>query len=401
MVLRFILLGIVIVVAWVNILPHLVPKRPREPMDDAGLRQMALSRGMRPVPTKGEELLKLLDTPQNPLTRKKVALGKTLFFDPALSKDATLSCATCHMLQKEPKNQKRFLYDLTHKETKTDCMVCHIKDQSGTDRLSCAVGMGSKPDPLHKNTLSVLNSALAKYQLWDATSPTLLQTTKQMLLNPARLGISKELLERRLRQNSRYVTLFQETFGTSPNFQDTLRALEAYQKTLLTRSAFDRFLEGDDDALSAEAKRGLRDFIELGCKGCHTGMSIGGQTYVKFPARNYNYIINVTGVFSTEYLGRDVARFDFNFKPYHRFPFENRGGFLGRNDQQFFRVPILRNVTKTSPYFHNGAVFDLRKAVYIMGKYQLGMELSETQIDEITAFLGSLEGDVVEYKDLP
>jgi len=115
---------------------------------------------------------------------------------------------------------------------------------------------------------------------------------------------------------------------------------------------------------------------------------------------NFNYVINVTGIFSSEYLGRDVARFDFNFKPFSRFPFENRGGFLGKENLQRFRVPILRNVTKTSPYFHNGAVFSLRKAVYIMGKYQLGMELSERQIDEITAFLRSLEGNVVAYEEL-
>jgi len=173
-----------------------------------------------------------------------------------------------------------------------------------------------------------------------------------------------------------------------------------YQKTLLTRSAYDRFLEGDDDAMTPEAKRGFRNFIELGCKGCHTGITVGGQTIQKFPTRNYNYIINVTGVFSKEHVGRDVASFDFNFKEYSRFPFANKGGFLGKEQRQLFRVPILRNVTKTSPYFHNGAVFDLRKAIYIMGKYQLSMELSETQIDEIVAFFQSLEGDVVTYKEL-
>jgi cytochrome c peroxidase len=176
--------------------------------------------------------------------------------------------------------------------------------------------------------------------------------------------------------------------------------LDVYQKTLLTRSAYDRFLEGDNQALSDEAKRGFRNFIQLGCKGCHTGITVGGQTIQKFPVRNYNHIIDVTGIFSTEYIGRDVAAFNFNFKQYHRYPFENKGGYLGKNDMQLFRVPILRNVTKTSPYFHNGAVFDLREAVRIMGKYQLSMELTEVQIDEIVAFLKSLEGDVIEYEEL-
>ncbi len=400
MFLRFVLLAIVII-TWLNILPHLVPKKPKAPLDDDALRKTALSRGMLPVPKNTESLLKLLDTPQDPITKEKVLLGKTLFFDANLSKDGSLSCATCHMLGKNPHNKKQFLSDLTHAKGKTDCMVCHIKDQSGSDRLATAIGPSGKEDPLHKNTLTILNSALAKYQLWDASSENPFETTKAMFLDPHRMGITLKELERKLTHNRHYTTLFQKAFGTQPNMDDAVSALVAYQKTLLTRSAYDRFLEGDNDALSAEAKRGLRHFIELGCKGCHTGMSVGGQTCVKFPARNYNYIINVTGVFSTEYLGRDVARFDFNFKPYHRFPFENKGGFLGRDNQQFFRVPILRNVTKTSPYFHNGAVFDLRKAVYIMGKYQLGMELSETQIYEITAFLKSLEGDVVEYKDLP
>ena len=394
-ILRLTLLGIVIVVAWISLLPKIMPYTALQPYSDEELRRFALTHGMKPIPKDEKALYRLIDSKENHVTKEKVALGKRLFFDPRLSKDNTRSCASCHMLSKNPHDKEAFYKDITHPQNKTDCMVCHIKDQSGSDRLAGAVGIGSKEHPHHLNTLTILNASLAKYQMWDARSPSSLESVKMMITDPALMGLSQKEATKRIDTVPAYKKAFKAAFRDGITFQNIAKAIDAYQRTLLTRSAYDRFLDGDDNAISREAKRGLQDFIELGCKGCHTGITVGGQTIQKFPARNYNHIINVTGVFSPTLKGRDVAHFEFNFEPYRRFPFENKGGFLGRNEQQRFRVPILRNVTKTSPYFHNGAIFDLRRAVYIMGKYQLSMELSDTQIDEITAFLRSLEGEVV------
>ena len=275
-------------------------------------------------------------------------------------------------------------------------MVCHIKDQSGTDRLASAKLENGELYKYHLNTPTVLNSSLAKYQLWDANSNNNLDTLDDMFKNG--LKIDKETLVQKVSKN--YEEEFKKVYPNGVSYENIKSALDSYLKTLLTPSAFDRYLAGDDNAISLEAKKGLRNFLEFGCKGCHSGITIGGQTIQRFPARNFNYFINVTGEFDPTHKGFNVARFDFNFKPYRRFPFENKGGFLGKDKLQKFRVPILRNVTKTSPYFHNGAVFDLREAVYIMGKYQLGLELTDTQIDEIIEFLKTLEGDVIDYKDL-
>ncbi|WP_457746120.1 cytochrome-c peroxidase [Sulfurimonas sp.] len=398
--LRLALLAIVIIIIWINILPYIMPNKPRAPYSDEELREIALSRGMSSIPKEYNDFIKLSQTSDNPITKEKVALGKELFFDKELSIDKSVSCATCHMLAKNPHNPKQFLNDLTDAHGKTDCMVCHIKDESGSDRLATAIGAKGEVEPYHRNTLTILNSSLAKYQMWDASSKNSFESIKKMIVDPYKMGLSESEAVQRVDANTHYKKIFKEIFGDGVSFVNIQKAIDAYQKTLVTRSPYDDFLDGNNSAMSQEAKRGFRNFIELGCKGCHTGITVGGQTLQKFPTRDYNYIINVTGVFNSQRVGRDVASFDFNFKEHRDFPFENIGGFLGKKDEKRFRVPILRNITKTSPYFHNGAVFDLREAIYIMGKYQLSMELSEKQIDEIMAFFKALEGEVVEYKEL-
>ncbi len=398
--LRLSLLAIIIMVVWIEILPFFIPKKPKKNYSDEKLREIALSRGMHPIPKEYDKFLKLLDSKDNLITKEKVALGKKLYFDTLLSKDRTISCNSCHMLSQNPRDNKQFLEDIMHPKDKTDCMVCHIKDESGSDRLSTAIGVGGVTAHNHLNTPTILNSALAKYRMWDGSLRTSQAVIAPMIHGKYTMDLSTKELQKRLKNTPFYREEFKKVFVNGITFKNVVKALDVYQKTLLTRSSYDRFLDGNNSAMSEQAKRGFRDFIQLGCKGCHTGITVGGQTIQKFPTRNYNHIIDVTGIFSREHIGRETAAFDFNFKQYQRFPFENKGGFLGKNNQQLFRVPILRNVTKTSPYFHNGSVFDLREAVHIMGKYQLSMELSETQIDEIVAFLKSLDGEVVEYKEL-
>jgi cytochrome c peroxidase len=178
---------------------------------------------------------------------------------------------------------------------------------------------------------------------------------------------------------------FQKIFGEAISFQNVQKAIGAFERTLLTHGKFDEFLEGNDTVISPAAKRGLTLFIKKGCKGCHTGMSIGGQSIQKFPVRNY----------AGDYMGLLFSP-DISLKE-SPFPFVNTGGFLGRDDSLRFRVPILRNISKTAPYFHNGSVKELKEAVRIMSKYQVGDEFSPEQIDDVVEFLKTLDGDLVEY----
>jgi len=278
---------------------------------------------------------------------------------------------------------------------KTDCVICHLSDQSGTDRFESAVGTNNALNPFHLNTLTTLNTGLAKYLTWDGDVDNLEDQVALSITTPYEMNLSKKEVEKRLKTDKKYIKLFEIAFGEI-NFRNTTYAIATYLKTLTTRSKYDEFLEGDDEAMSKEAKKGLANFINFGCNGCHAGITVGGQSIQKFPVRAYNSIMDVTNSFKD--YGREVGSFGFNDGIYHSFPFENKGGFMGKDNEQLFRVPMLRNVTKTSPYFHNGSVAKLRDAVYLMAKHQLGMSLTTQQTDEIIAFLKSLEGNIVKYK---
>jgi cytochrome c peroxidase len=195
-------------------------------------------------------------------------------------------------------------------------------------------------------------------------------------------------IEKRLKNSPEYVKKFDKVFGKI-SFENVRKAIGAYERTLLTYGAYDRFLEGDNQAISAKAKRGMTIFLTKGCKGCHTGMSVGGQSLQKFPLRHDARIHDF----------RPNLEINPNLKIIDKkFPFENRGGFLGKDGNQIFRVPILRNITKTAPYFHNGAIKDIEEAVEIMGRHQLGINFTKEEIEEIVEFLKTLEGELVEYK---
>jgi cytochrome c peroxidase len=345
------------VVTLIVLLPFLLPKKADKIFSDDQLRQAALSRDMSPVPTSYAELLKVIDNPQNPMSKAKIALGKELFFDTTLSQDKTINCASCHTLE-----------------------------EGGDDNLPTAIGYQGQANPSHLNSPTVLNAALAQAQFWDGRAKDVEEQAGGPIQAPFEMHMTPKEVEQRLNQDSEYVAKFKAIFSEEKiTFENVRKAIGAYERTLLTRGAYDRFLEGDNTAINPAAKRGMTLFITKGCKGCHTGMSVGGQSIQKFPLRNY----------MSDFLGM-ILEPDLRIKE-SPFPFMNEGGFLGRDSTLKFRVPILRNISKTAPYFHNGAVEKLEEAVRIMSKYQIGNEFTPAQIDDMVAFLKTLDGELVKY----
>ncbi len=344
-----------VVVGFIISLPWIIPKK-EVVLNDRQLRAAAASHNLVPMPKSYEGVLKATYNPENPPSEAKIALGQQLYFDTRLSRDKTINCATCHILQ-----------------------------EGGDDNLPTAIGYHGRANPKHLNSPTVLNAALAKRQFWDGRAKDVEEQAGGPVQAPFEMNMTPGEVEARLNADSAMCQQFETVFGdANVTFENVRKAIGAYERTLLTRGAYDRFLEGDDSALSPAAKRGMTLFVTKGCAGCHAGMSVGGQSIQKFPLRRY----------LSDYLG-------LIFEPNVRlkespFPFVNVGGFLGKDEALKFRVPILRNVTKTAPYFHNGAEEKLEEAVRIMSKYQVGQEFNRTQIADVVAFLKSLEGEIVE-----
>jgi len=346
-----------LIVALIFMLPVILPDREVPSWSDTQLRDIALSRNMLPVPQNYESLLTVVDTIKNPMSREKIALGKQLFFDTRLSRDQTINCASCHILE-----------------------------EGGDDNRPTAIGFHGRENPFHLNSPTVLNAALQKSQFWNGSALDVEEQAAGPIQAPFEMNMTPIEVEQRLNNDKRLISMFSKVFDTDKiTFKNVQKAIGAYERTLLTHGAYDRFLEGDDNAISAKAKRGMTLFIVKGCKGCHTGISVGGQRIEKFPLRYY----------FMDYIGV-VLNPSVQIKK-NPFPFENKGGFLGDNDTLKFKVPILRNITKTAPYFHNGSVKEIEEAVRLMSKYQLGDEFSPEQIDDVVAFLKTLEGELVAY----
>ncbi len=333
------------------------------------LIQKALTKGLKPIPKDFEILKSQVDDPENPMTIPKILLGKKLFFDKNLSKDRSLACAKCHDLKK-----------------------------GGEDGKPTAIGYLEQENPSHLNSPTVLNTAYSKHLFWDGRVSTLREQAKGPMQAHFEMASTPELVEERVKENAKYRDKFKEIFGDdSVTFDNITKVIAVYEKTLVTRGRFDDFLDGNINALNTQEKRGLNLFIDMGCKGCHFGPAIGGQRIQKFPLRDYNSFLNLTTTFNEKTKGRHVKDISFNFKMYHPYPFENVGGFMGKNGDRTFRVPILRDISKTGPYFHNGVVKELRESIEIMSKNQVGVDLSKSQLDALEAFLKSLDGELVDY----
>ena len=333
------------------------------------LRQKALDKGLKPIPKDYATLKNQVDDKFNPLEKSKILLGKKLFFDKNLSRDRTISCASCHNIKK-----------------------------GGVDGKPTAIGYKSRPNPSHLNAPTVLNTAYSKHLFWDARAKSLREQAKGPSQATFEMAATPELIEKRVKENKEYTDAFKDIYGEDAiTFDNITKAIAAYEKILVTRSRYDDFLDGNLSALTQQEQYGLNLFIDMGCKACHFGPAVGGQKIQKFPLREYNSIIDLTTTFDDTTHKRHFSQMSFNFKKYHPYPFENIGGFLGKDQTRYFRVPILRNISKTAPYFHNGVIKTLPEAIKIMAKYQLGIDLTKKQLDGLEAFLKSLDGEIVDY----
>ncbi len=308
----------------------------------ASLLEDAKKARLTPIPTEKAELLKLIENPKNPFNKAKIELGKSLFFEPRLSKSNLISCNTCHNLA-----------------------------TGGVDGVSAAIGHKWTANPHHLNSPTVYNAVFMERQFWDGRDPDLEKQAQGPMQAAPEMAISKEMAVKRISSMTGYKKQFNKAFGDNNiTFKKIADAIGAFERTLVTPSRFDKFLAGDTKALSATEQEGLKTFIDKGCASCHTGVGIGGRMQ-KFPLiKAYKYA--------------------------------SVGDFKG-DKNGMVKVPTLRNIAQTAPYYHNGAVWSLEEAVKIMGETQLGLEINHKETTSIVNFLKALDGEMptITYPKLP
>lgn len=309
----------------------------------ASLVQKSKNNGLMAIPESQLELLKIIDDVKDPITSEKVELGKKLYFDPRLSRSNLISCNTCHNLA-----------------------------LGGADAVGAAIGHKWTANPHHLNSPTVYNSAFFKAQFWDGRSPHLADQAQGPIQAGPEMAAPKELVEKRINSIPEYVKEFKMTYGDNVkiDFAKITSAIAIFEKTLVTPSRFDDFLNGNADALNKAEKKGLNTFIDKGCTSCHNSIALGGTMQA--------------------------------FEVANKYKFAKVGDFKG-NKAGMVKTPTLRNITQTAPYFHNGAIWSLTEAIKEMGSTQLGIKITTKEAKEIETFLKSLEGrkPVITYPLLP
>jgi cytochrome c peroxidase len=278
------------------------------------------------------------------VAKEQVALGRLLFFDPRITADGDVSCATCH---------QRALY--------------------GADGRPKSIGVKQRVHP--RNAPTVFNAALYSVVHWRGDLKDLEDQAEQALTGAISSGLDEREVTERLRRIEGYGPLFAAAFPTDSHpmtVKNMANAIVAYEQTLLTPAPLDAYLAGNVDAISPAARTGLETFIKAGCAACHHRVGVGGDMYRKFGIIEDYW--SATGSRSI-----DKGRVEVTKNP---------------DDLYVFRVPSLRNVAMTAPYFHDGSVATLAEAVKVMGRVQLGMNLGDIKINEIVSFLNSLTGDL-------
>ena len=284
------------------------------------------------------------------LTPERVALGKALFYETRVSSDG-----------------------------RQGCVSCHSPSYHGGDSLPLSMGVHGKVLP--RNAPTVFNTSLLVAQHYGGNRTSVEDQAVKALTSLVAYGnATYEQAEKKLVQLG-YQPWFDKAFpgqAKSVTVQNWGIAIGAFERTLLTPAPFDAYLKGNHQALSAQAKQGLKTFIDTGCAGCHSGVTVGGQSFQKFGITQDYWL--VTG--STEKEA---------FKGYDKGRFQDT---KNEADAFMFKVSQLRNVAMTPPFFHDGSVATLPQAVRVMAQLQLGKQLSDTQVADIVSFLESLTGEV-------
>lgn len=314
-------------------------------LNAADLIEEAKAVGLRPLPKDQqgiEAVLKENGIAFSQFSNEKAELGKKLYFEPRLSKSGLISCNTCHNL-----------------------------GMGGADGISAAVGHRWTANPHHLNSPTVYNSVLNTTQFWDGRAGSLADQAKgpieaePEMATPAKLAVSK------ISSLPEYASEFKKIYGRSGvTFDNIADAIATFERTLITPSRFDKFLEGDAKALSKEEQAGLKLFIDKGCIACHNGVNLGGSMQA--------------------------------FEVAGKYKFATLGDFKG-DANGMVKTPTLRNIAETAPYFHNGAVWSLTEAIQEMGSIQLGINISNKEAKSIESFLQALTGEkpVITYPQLP
>lgn len=281
------------------------------------------------------------------LDPRKVALGKSLFHEPMLSHDNTISCASCH--------------DLT---------------TGGTDRRTVSIGIRQSKGEL--NSPTVFNSAANFKQFWDGRAATLEEQIDGPIHSPIEMGSNWEEITAKLRASSTYPGQFAQAYPDGLQAKNIRDAIAIFERSLITpNSRFDKFLRGDDTALSADEQEGYRKFKSYGCANCHQGVNVGGNLFETMGAMA-GYFEDRGGIKQADY---------------------GRFNVTGDEEDRFvFKVPSLRNVALTSPYLHDGSAKTLEKVVTLMARYQLGQQIPPDDVEKIVKFLETLTG---EYEGKP
>ena len=281
------------------------------------------------------------------LDQDKVQLGDQLFHDPRLSADNTVSCATCHAL-----------------------------DKGGTDRKPISIGMAGGNTGL--NSPTVFNTGFMHRLNWDGSAESLEDQAKGPIASVGEMGgMTWQDVVRKVGKEEAYRNGFAQTYEDGITPENIRDAIAVFQRSLYTPNApFDQYLRGQKDAISAEAKQGYDLFKSYGCVSCHQGMLVGGNMF------------QTLGIFGDYFADRGTP---ITKKDLGRYNVTNN-----ELDKHVFKVPTLRNITLTSPYFHDGNPKTLDEAIKLMGKYQLGVDIPQEDVDLIMQFLQSLTGEIQE-----
>jgi len=281
-----------------------------------------------------------IPSPTNPLTPAKIDLGRMLFYEPRLSKGHDVSCNSCHSL-----------------------------DNYGVDGKRVSTGFQGQLGG--RNSPTVYNAAGHLAQFWDGRATDVEEQAKGPVLNPVEMAMASDAeVVATLRAIPGYRAAFQKAFPASSEpitFDNMALAIGAFERKLVTPSRWDRFLNGDSAAITQEEMAGHHEFMHQGCASCHNGAYVGGRMFQKL------------GVEQPWPISTDLGRIEVT---------------KNAADRMVFKVPSLRNVEKTGPYFHSGTVATLPEAVRLMGQHQLGVKLEDRQVSQIIAWLKTLTGEI-------